>query len=223
VTDQRLRDLERDAAHGGLQAGARLLLERVRVGDLTEERLRLAAYLGHEAARGCVPVEANLEPGPWLQALCGLSREIAVRVALVASRWAWRVYEASEEFAADSVTTTEARHGIEIAEAWLLTREAQEYRFQIMAGAWLPPPVVRAVAGATSNLARTVDPGWHDREPPEVWAARAVQALLGAAAGRFKTEPIRSSFEGIASFAEVTALLAEELIPWALASRGSST
>jgi hypothetical protein len=49
VTDQRLRDLERDAAHGDLHARGRLLLERVRVGDLTQERLRLAAYLGHES------------------------------------------------------------------------------------------------------------------------------------------------------------------------------
>lgn len=51
MTDQRLRDLKRDAARGDLQAQALLLLERVRVGDLAEERLRLAAYLGDEAAR----------------------------------------------------------------------------------------------------------------------------------------------------------------------------
>jgi hypothetical protein len=60
VADQRLRDLERNAAHGDLQAQARLLLERVRVGDLTEERLQLVAYLGHEAARVCIsPVDAD--------------------------------------------------------------------------------------------------------------------------------------------------------------------
>ncbi len=51
MADQRLRDLERDATHGDLQARARLLRERLRVGDLAEERLRLAAYLGDEAAR----------------------------------------------------------------------------------------------------------------------------------------------------------------------------
>jgi hypothetical protein len=74
VTDQRLRDLERDAAHGDLQARARLLLERVRVGDLTEERLRLAAYLGDEAARIAIGGAGSDVPDNLLDWLAGLRR-----------------------------------------------------------------------------------------------------------------------------------------------------
>ncbi len=73
MSDQRLRDLDRDAADGGLMAEARLLVERVRVGDLTEERLRLAAYLGHEPARLALGREAPAaEAGPAAGLILGL-------------------------------------------------------------------------------------------------------------------------------------------------------
>ena len=52
VADEQQRELERQAASGDVEAEARLLLERVRSGDLAEDRLRLAAYLGHPGA-GC--------------------------------------------------------------------------------------------------------------------------------------------------------------------------
>jgi hypothetical protein len=80
VTDQRLRDLERDAARGDLHAQARLLLERVRVGDLTDERLRLAAYLGDEVA--CVALEYDPRRsvamnGDWFRGLVPWSPALA--------------------------------------------------------------------------------------------------------------------------------------------------
>lgn len=59
MPDERTRNLERAAAQGDVDAEAKLLLERVRAGDLFEERLKLAAYLGHEAA-----VVALDSPGP---------------------------------------------------------------------------------------------------------------------------------------------------------------
>ena len=49
--DTRLRSLERAAAAGDVEAQARQLAERVRAGTLTRERLELAAYAGHVAAR----------------------------------------------------------------------------------------------------------------------------------------------------------------------------
>ncbi len=60
VTDERLRDLERRSrAGGGPEDDARLLLERVRRGELTSEALELAATIGHTgacAALGRAPV-----------------------------------------------------------------------------------------------------------------------------------------------------------------------
>lgn len=57
VSDQRLRELERKwRESGSLMDEAAYLRERVRVGDLTQERLELAAAFGHAPSRiatGC--------------------------------------------------------------------------------------------------------------------------------------------------------------------------
>lgn len=51
MSDATLRELERRwKATGSVEDEAAFLLERVRVGDLTRERLELAAHCGHEAA-----------------------------------------------------------------------------------------------------------------------------------------------------------------------------
>lgn len=50
MADARVRDLERAAGAGDVDAQARLLVERVRAGRLTQERLELAAYAGDAAA-----------------------------------------------------------------------------------------------------------------------------------------------------------------------------
>ena len=51
MADERHRELERRASAGDVEAEAKLLLERVRSGDLTEGRLRLAASLQHPASK----------------------------------------------------------------------------------------------------------------------------------------------------------------------------
>jgi hypothetical protein len=50
VNDEALRELERVAESGDLEAAAQLLLERVRVGELGMAQVRLAAYLDHAPA-----------------------------------------------------------------------------------------------------------------------------------------------------------------------------
>ena len=57
MADEHQRELERQVASGDFEAEAKLLLERVRSGELTEERLRLAAYCGHGAAKAVVEIE----------------------------------------------------------------------------------------------------------------------------------------------------------------------
>lgn len=55
MSDAKLRELERRWKEtGSVEDEAAYLLERVRVGDLTRERLELAAYCGHEGARRAV-------------------------------------------------------------------------------------------------------------------------------------------------------------------------
>ena len=55
MADAKLRDLERRWKEtGSPDDEAAYLLERVRVGDLSRERLELAAYCGHEGSRRAV-------------------------------------------------------------------------------------------------------------------------------------------------------------------------
>ena len=55
MADERLRRAERALQAGDPEAEARLLVERVRAGTLTPERLRLLAWLEHPAARRAEP------------------------------------------------------------------------------------------------------------------------------------------------------------------------
>ena len=69
MSDARLRELERRWKEtGSADDEGAYLLERVRVGDLTRERLELAAYCGHEGARRAVGdvSECPGEPAHWL-------------------------------------------------------------------------------------------------------------------------------------------------------------
>ena len=74
MTDSKLRELERQAAQGGVEAQAKLLLERVRVGDLDKAKLELAAYLGNEASRVALGKDAPEVPEGFREWVLGLQR-----------------------------------------------------------------------------------------------------------------------------------------------------
>jgi hypothetical protein len=72
VSDARLRELERRWKEtNSPDDEAAYLLERVRVGDLTRERLELAAYCGHEGASTALGVSHARLPDPsiWIGGL----------------------------------------------------------------------------------------------------------------------------------------------------------
>ncbi|MGE0708658.1 MAG: hypothetical protein AB7N76_12430 [Planctomycetota bacterium] len=80
--DRRGRELERAGAEGDRDAQAALLLERLRRGELPLERLRLAAFLGHEPARVALGEDAPSPPGElaeWGAALGAWGPEVAGR------------------------------------------------------------------------------------------------------------------------------------------------
>lgn len=85
MTDTRLQELERAwRASGSVEDEAAYLRERVRVGELTQERLELAAYCGHAGARRRTRAQGltdELEATPeLLRAVCRLGgREAWVR------------------------------------------------------------------------------------------------------------------------------------------------
>lgn len=65
MTDLALRQLGRAASSGDPQDEARALLARVRAGTLTRERLELAAYSGHGAARLALDPFPPERSAPW--------------------------------------------------------------------------------------------------------------------------------------------------------------
>lgn len=88
MSDDRLRQLERRfRASGAAEDEAAFLLERVRVGDLDQAGLELAAYCGHQASQLATglasPPERGLEA--WIRGLPS-QQAIACGVALRLSR-----------------------------------------------------------------------------------------------------------------------------------------
>tara|TARA_R110002072_G_scaffold150883_1_gene299545 strand:- start:1121 stop:1879 length:759 start_codon:yes stop_codon:yes gene_type:complete len=123
MADEQSRNLQRAAAQGDVEAGAKLLLNRVRSGDLSELRLQLGARLGHAGARvhcsdqalvrweehnGYEKVDAN-RAAAYL-----LGKTLLARVS---ADWAERTLnEWSREFPGDR----RPHEAIEAARAWAL-------------------------------------------------------------------------------------------------------
>ena len=90
MSDQKLRELERRWKEtGSPDDEAAYLLERVRVGNLTQERLELAAYCGHEGARRATQSTLGQAMGAldWVQHLDHWPGTAAI-AAVVAARFA---------------------------------------------------------------------------------------------------------------------------------------
>jgi len=95
MSDGDLRNLERLAAGGDVEAESRLLLERVRLGALAPEGLRLASYLGHEAARLASPLEEPpTELVAWILELAPWGKDALARTAIAAAWLVEPVYRA---------------------------------------------------------------------------------------------------------------------------------
>ena len=78
MSDRRTRELERAAASGDPEARAAWLGARLRAGDLEEERLALAAWLGDPGARlalGCEPEAERASPAALVRGLARWGRE----------------------------------------------------------------------------------------------------------------------------------------------------
>ena len=106
MADERQRELQRQVSAGDVEAETKLLLERVRAGELTQAHVELAATLGHAAALELFPDAEAVEwtappPGAVLRPpLGGLTDVVAKAVELlgdetlpacVTADWAERV------------------------------------------------------------------------------------------------------------------------------------
>ncbi|MBX3472733.1 MAG: hypothetical protein KF878_38260 [Planctomycetes bacterium] len=179
MADTRLRRLERAASQGDLDARVRLLCERLRAGELDEERARLAAYLGDPAARLLLGARApelplirargghELNQRRWITGLRAYGKPWLVRaaVALAEARFtAWDRWDEADE---------RPRRALAAAEDWL--------RCPCEAHAREADLAQHAALGAAHAL---VSPG----EPrPSTTGREGLSRLLCAAAGAAAT------------------------------------
>lgn len=120
MADEGLRRLERRAEAGDLDAQARLLLERVRSGELPAERLRLLFLLDVELAARALGVEiptARPTSRKLAQELEALGPEVMVRVAVALARV---IIRRDEPY---------SHRAIRAAEAWILQPDEERARF----------------------------------------------------------------------------------------------
>ena len=94
MSDSKLRELERRWREtGSVDDEAAYLRERVRVGDLTQERLELAAYCGHEGARRAAPAFVTFEADRGaLAASLRWGKDAAIKLAVTAVQVALEHY-----------------------------------------------------------------------------------------------------------------------------------
>lgn len=106
VSDERVRELERRFRQSGdSETEQALLRERLRLGQVTRERLAVAAFLEHEPALALVERwtpesdELSYESLTWLRGLTGAGVEVVARAAALVGRLGeplWRAESAQE-------------------------------------------------------------------------------------------------------------------------------
>lgn len=205
MTDDRLRRLEREAITGGLDARARWLTERTRVGELAEDRLRLAAWLGDPAAEQALGRAVLAPPtitiGRWVRGLVPWqtetpwAREAFARAAAAAARAVLACFD-------DGALATRA---VVALEAWI--RCPCDEHAQAAAALGGQVPIQRGAAGLFA--ARGVR-----FAGPAIYRATTVALSEGPAnvtASEVATEAARAT-----SPEAVRAAIRDALVPWAL-------
>lgn len=171
AADERLQQLRRACDHGVLEAQGRLLRERMRAGELTEEQVRLAAYCGDPLGNALLGPRAPnvpLDVEERLEGLADWGRSACVRAGVGIARSGLpsferdqndpgpvrELIEACEQWlCAPSVFAAmeAARTGAELGKRWLMTRYSL---------AWVP---AAAASAASSTL--------HEPGFPYLWFA----------------------------------------------------
>lgn len=216
MTDTHLRQLERAANQGDVEARARLLCERVRMGDLSEDRVRLAAYLGDPGARlhlgeqapelPAIRARAGLELNQrrWVTGLRAYGKEWLVRAAAavaVSRLEAWSRWDETDD---------RPRRALAAARAWIRcpcdaharaadgAHDAALGAAQALVAPGDPPPAreglsrqLCAVAGAAATAAFAAAQAARAAASDDVLQASA--CVLNVLGGREDTETIREA------------------------------
>lgn len=195
MTDARLRQLERRWRESGAERDhARYLVERLRTGELSLERARLAAHLGEPAAREALGLDDEpADPGgqrAWAVALGSWRGQVAARAALAAARLVLPVFDRGLN------PDPRPRRALRAAELCVVC----------------PCDGHTARAAAAGEHAEAVA---HDDAGTAVW--EAVRATLGPASevlGALEAAVVAAG--RVTSVVAVRAAIREALVPWAL-------
>lgn len=215
MTDERLRGLGRHAEDA--EARARLLVERVRAGDLAADRLLLAAYLGDEAARLAAEGERWEPPTgglrEWVGGLVRFGKEPRVRAALALC---------------DAVAVA-PRGEVEPTRPWRRIGDPDVAAAAVAAvRAWLDCPCDAHRRGChqAAEAAGLVYPGALRLDLPWATFARAASAAAQLAAEPDDRTTVVESLavlgaaSGLADDAALRAAVVAALLPWALSPAG---
>ena len=122
MSDKNLRRLERAAASGDPLAAARLLLEMVRQGQLSENQLRLMSFLGHENARTAAPSEPSsfrMRTALFARTLASYSEEGLMRGSCAA------LHFINSEFADCLSQSPHEKYALQHVETWFLCKSGK--------------------------------------------------------------------------------------------------
>lgn len=216
MADERLRRIEREAQSGDIDAQARLLRERVRVGELNLERVRLAAHCGHSVAGLALGERALTVPSPatgeeffsWTGTLALWGAEALVRAAIAAARCVLPIFEDQYPL------NTSIRRAVIHCENWLAcpcekhTRAAGQasrnaYWAHIQAD--MPAQAVGTTVSAASNCISNIRV-IRARQQPSEHATHYAILSVNAAVAALQSQLVYSS-------------ICESLIEWSLRIR----
>ena len=170
MSDARLRELERRwRESGSTEDEAAYLRERVRVGDLTQERLELAAYCGHEGALRATGVRSSprlTSEGFIATLVMRHDRDIALLAAFAAAMATLNTWESLDWKEETSTRYRDSpRKALECFGRWFQSRRSEDLAAldqalrdldSPMAGEWAP----RAAEGLLGSVVN--EEGWQD-------------------------------------------------------------
>ena len=198
MSDQKLRDLERRWREtGSVEDEAAYLRERVRVGDLTQERLELAAYCGHEGARAALGGVVSCGPKGASELLADLrswgaeevGRAFLVIAEAVLPLWRAVSHDTAER---ESVEAVVVALRLWIAQPCEARLTALDQAIQSAESATWHPASVAVVVGASAildenpeALSHAVNSGlvaarWSESQGVDAMRARVCLAALGS-------------------------------------------
>lgn len=226
MADERLRGLERRWKETGfVEDHAAYLHERVRIGDLSQERLELAAYLGDPASTRAIAEEdrpevltaddlpgyrtrlgqAHLDKGYLEDVAEWWGQDFCMRFAVAAATHAAQRWEERRPSGVQALRV--ARECISEAEGWIL-EPTWDRGFQFKRGPEGDNNLARAAGGLLSIARIKIGLGdWQEEALSECLA----QTVLAATRVAISSIPAqRRDREAL------LALVRRELVPWAL-------